>query len=287
MILAHDELRKLVEVRQRSPHSVLGMHPRGDGAGVVVRAFLPNAAKVEVAAVHEKNQPTFELHRVHNAGVFEGVANGASRVYAYELVVTNQQGQVHSLRDPYSFLPTLSETDLYLFGKGDERRLYEKLGAQLRTMDGVAGTSFAVWAPNAQRVSVVGDFNGWDGRYHVLRALGASGVWELFVPGVGEGAHYKFEIRDRHGHIVLKTDPFGFFFEVPPKNAAIVWNLKKFKWTDDAWLAQRKQRDALRSPMSIYEVHLGSWRKKAVGESPGYREIAAPLAQYAKQLGFT
>jgi 1,4-alpha-glucan branching enzyme len=190
-------------------------------------------------------------------------------------------------RDPYSFLPTLGESDLYLFGKGDERRIYEKLGAQLRTIDGVPGASFAVWAPNARRVSVVGDFNNWDGRCHAMRTLGASGVWEIFVPGVGEGEHYKFEIQNLHGHLVLKTDPFGFFFETPPKNAAIVWDTKKFKWTDGAWMQRRREGNPLRSPMSIYEVHPGSWRKKSMGESFNYRELAGPLIQYVKQMGFT
>ena len=139
-------------------------------------------------------------------------------------MITDKTGQVRRTRDPYSFLPTLGEGDLYLFGKGDERRIYEKLGGHLRTIDGVAGASFAVWAPNAQRISVVGDFNSWDGRVHQMRSLGPSGVWEIFVPGVAEGAHYKFEVRNLHGHIILKTDPYGFFFETPPKNAAILWN---------------------------------------------------------------
>ena len=145
-----------------------------------------------------------------------------------------------------------------------------------------------MWAPNAQRVSVVGDFNQWDGRCHPMRSLGSSGVWEIFIPpGVGEGTHYKFEINDLHGHLVLKTDPYGFFFETPPKNAAIVWNTARFQWTDASWMQQRRMRDPLRSPMSIYEVHLGSWRKKSIGESPGYRELAGPLIQYVKQMGFT
>ena len=158
-------------------------------------------AKVEVQPVHEKDKPAFKLKRLHKAGLFEGVTTEAKRVYAYDLVITDQQGRVRRTRDPYSFLPTLGEADLFLFGKGDERRIYDKLGAQLRTIDGVPGTSFAVWAPNAQRVSVVGDFNDWDGRCHPMRPLGASGVWEIFIPGVGEGAHYKFEIRDAHGKI--------------------------------------------------------------------------------------
>ncbi len=181
----------------------------------------------------------------------------------------------------------MGESDLYLFGKGDERRIYEKLGSHLRTIDGVPGTSFAVWAPNAQRVSVVGDFNRWDGRCHAMRLLGASGVWEIFIPGVGKGAHYKFEIRNAHGQIGLKTDPYGFFFEIAPKNASIVWDNRKFAWTDAAWLEQRRKRDALRSPMSIYEVHPGSWRKKSLAESFSYRELAGPLIGYLKETGFT
>ncbi len=236
MILTPAELRSLVELKHQSPHTLLGMHPLGDKSGLVVRAFLPDAKKVEVRPVHEKDKPKFELARIPNTDIFEGVTKAANTVYAYDLVITDKQGHTRHTRDAFSFLPTLGESDLYLFGKGDERKIYEKLGAQLRTIDGIHGTSFAVWAPNAQRVSVVGDFNNWDGRVHPMRLLGASGVWEIFIPGVGVGAHYKFEIRDAHGHIKLNTDPFGFFFEVAPKQAAIVWDTKKFQWTDDAWM---------------------------------------------------
>jgi len=287
MVLTPDELRSLVELKHQSPHTLLGMHPFGDGSGLVVRALLPDAAKVEVQPAHEKDNPRFALKRIHESGLFEGVTQSANSVYAYDLVVTNHRGQTRRTRDAYSFLPTLGESDLFLFGKGDERRIYEKLGAQLRTIDGVPGTSFAVWAPNARRVSVVGDFNHWDGRLHPMRLLGASGVWEIFIPGVGVGAHYKFEILDAHGNIKLNTDPFGFFFEVAPKNAAIVWDTLKFKWRDAAWLKERGRRDALRSPMSVYEVHVGSWRKKTANESWSYRELAGPLVLYAKRLGFT
>ena len=199
------------------------MHPLGDQSGLVVRALVPDAEKIEVRPVHEKNRPAFELQRIPRTDLFEGVTSQANAVYAYDLVITDRRGQTRRTRDAYSFLPTLGETDLHLFNKGDERKIYDKLGAQLRVIDGVAGTSFAVWAPNAQRISVVGDFNQWDGRCHAMRLLGASGVWEIFVPGVGQGAHYKFEIRDAHGHIKLHTDPFGFYFEIAPKQAAIVW----------------------------------------------------------------
>ncbi len=287
MLLTQEELRTLVEVRRRDPHQLLGLHPLADGSGLVGRAFLPDAAEVEVQPVHETDKPAFKLPRLHKAGLFEGTTTQANRVYAYDLVITDLQGRVRRTRDPYSFLPTLGDAELYLFGKGDERRLYDKLGAQLRTLDGVAGTSFAVWAPNAQRVSVVGDFNHWDGRVHQMRPLGASGVWEIFVPGVGEGAHYKFELRNARGKISLKTDPCGFLFEIPPKNSSIVWNNRRFAWTDKRWLARRRDADPLRAPLSIYEVHLGSWRKKSRSESLGYRELAEPLIRYVKRMGFT
>jgi len=287
MILKAEELRSLVELKHHSPHQLLGMHPLGDGSGVVARAFVPDAAEIEIQPVRETNQPKFKLQRVHESGLFEGLTKKAKHVYAYDLVITDRAGNVHRTRDPYSFLPTLSDSDLFLFNKGDERRLYEKLGAQLRSADGVAGTSFAVWAPNARRVSVVGDFNHWDGRRHAMRLLGVSGVWEIFLPGVSEGAHYKFEIENAHGHVILKTDPFGAFFEIPPKNASIVWNMSKHEWTDGEWMAQRREHDPLRAPISIYEVHVGSWRKKSATESFTYRELAGPLIEYVRQMGFT
>jgi len=287
MVLTQKELSSLVEVKNRSPHELLGLHELGDGKGLVARALVPEAAKVELQPVLEKDQPAIVLERIPKTEVFEGTTTDAQRVYSYDLVITDKAGNLRRTRDPYSFLPTLGESDLYLFAKGDERRIYDKLGSHLRTIDGVAGASFAVWAPNAQRISVVGDFNQWDGRVHQMRSLGQSGVWEIFIPGIAEGAHYKYEVRDRQGRIILKTDPYGFFFETPPKNAAIVWDNRKFQWSDEQWLTERRQRDTLRSPLSIYELHLGSWRKKSPGESLSYRELAEPLVQYLKTMGFT
>src|SRR5579859_6164793 len=193
MLLTQAELDSLTQATNRAPHQLLGMHPLGDGSGVVVRAFLPNAATVEVEPTHEKSKPKIKLQQLDPAGLYEGVTKNVRHVYAYDLVITDYQGKVRRTRDPYSFLPTLGETDLYLFGKGDERRIYDKLGSQLRVIDGVPGASFAVWAPNAQRISVVANFNNWDGRLHQMRSLGPSGVWELFIPEVGEGALYKYE----------------------------------------------------------------------------------------------
>src|SRR6185503_346042 len=287
MILSEAEAGSLVRVEHSNPHQFLGMHPLGDGSGVVVRAFAPDAAKIEIQPVHENDKPAIELQRVKGAGLFEGISKKASRVYAYDLVVTYHDGKTQRTRDPFSFLPTLAESDLYLFNKGDERRIYDKLGAQVRTIDGLPGTSFAVWAPCARRVSVVGTFNNWDGRLCPLRKLGASGVWEIFIPGVGEGTLYKYEIMDAQGNLIIKTDPYGFFFELAPKNASIVWDITKFKWTDSNWLKKRAEHNPFRSPLSIYEVHLGSWRKKGPFESLSYREMAHPLRDYLKQLGFT
>jgi 1,4-alpha-glucan branching enzyme len=287
MILTTEEIVSLIRALHSSPHQLLGMHLLGGGSGVVVRAFWPRAISIEAVPVHEKNKPSIKLKRIHDHGLFEGSTNQANAIYAYDLVITEQDGSVIATRDPYSFLPTLGETDLFLFAQGNERRIYEKLGAQLRVIDGVPGVSFAIWAPNAQRISVVGDFNRWDGRYHMMRRLGLSGVWEIFIPGVTAGTRYKFEIRNSHGAIVLKTDPYGFYFERAPKNASIVWNDNAFEWTDQQWMDQRRGKDPFRSPMSVYEVHLGSWMKKNEYESFSYREIAPRLAEYVKRLGFT
>ena len=287
MILSKAELEELAQVRCHDPHQLLGMHRLEEGKGLVVRAFFPHATTVKAVPTHEKERPSVPLKKIHEAGIFEGTTKEADQIYAYDLQITEGSGRKYSTRDPYSFLPTLGETDIFLFAQGNENRIYEKLGAQLRVLDGVHGTSFAVWAPNASRVSVVGEFNEWDGRCHLMRLLGTSGVWEIFIPGVGEGTLYKYEIRDRNGAIFLKTDPFGFFFESAPKNASIVWNIQKFSWTDQNWMERRRRSQLLREPVSIYEVHIGSWQKKSANESLSYRDLAGPLIDYVKKLGFT
>ena len=287
MILSADELKSLVGAQHRSPHQLLGMHPLGNGSGVVVRSIQPGAQKVEAIPTHEKDKPRIPLQRIPNTDIFEGSSKDAKAVYAYDLAVTYGGGNVRQSRDPYSFLPTLGEVDTYLFGQGNELRIYEKLGSKLRIIDGVRGTSFAVWAPNAQRVSVVGSFNNWDGRVHPMRSLGPSGIWEIFIPDLGEGTLYKYEIKNIHGQITIKTDPYAYLYEVPPKNAAVVWDNTKFKWNDSAWMDRRAKRDPLRSPLSIYEMHLGSWQKKGPFEGYSYRELAKPLAEYLNRMGFT
>jgi 1,4-alpha-glucan branching enzyme len=266
----------VTRLQLHDPHAFLGAHP-ADG-GVVVRAYRPDAERVIV-------QPHgVELHETD--GVWEGVVEGAELPLAYELEVVYPDGNAFTIRDPYAFLPTIGELDLHLAGEGRHEELYERLGAHVREVDGVSGTAFAVWAPAARSVSIVGDFNSWDGRLHPMRVLGSSGIWELFVPGVERGARYKYEIRTQDGSLRLKADPVAFAAEVPPNNASVVWR-SEHDWSDDAWLAERRDREALAQPLSIYEVHLGSWRRALDGESLSYAELAQELARYVIDLGFT
>jgi 1,4-alpha-glucan branching enzyme len=192
------------------------------------------------------------------------------------------------VRDPYSFGPTLGDLDLHLAAEGRHERLWDRLGAHVRQVDGVTGTAFAVWAPNAASLALVGDFNGWDGRLNPMRSLGSSGIWELFVPGVEEGARYKYAVRDRSGGLTLKADPYAAATELPPANASVVFT-SAHRWTDEQWLERRRATDALAGPMSIYEVHLGSWRRNPLeaARSLTYAELADELAAYTTDLGFT
>jgi 1,4-alpha-glucan branching enzyme len=268
-----------------NPHGVLGAH-EADG-GVVVRAYRPEAQAVRVQPGNGSGTPV-EAELKDPAGLWEALLPAAKLPLDYELEVEYPNGERYVLRDPYAFLPTLGDLDLHLIGEGQLEQLYEKLGAHVREIDGVEGTAFAVWAPNARSVSLVGDFNSWDGRLHPMRSLGSSGVWELFVPGIGEGATYKYEIRTQDNRLRLKADPVAFHAEVPPANASVV-HRPKHEWGDAEWLARRAEGDALREPMSIYEVHLGSWRRNPLeGNRPlSYLELADELADYVQDLGFT
>ncbi|MDY7231512.1 1,4-alpha-glucan branching protein GlgB [Hyalangium rubrum] len=278
------EIQQIIELRHSDPHHILGIHPDGDG--VVVRAFRPDATAIHV--IPDFGGRIAMTHR--KGGVFEARLNGKDQTFNYLLEVEYPGNKVFTLRDPYSFLPTLGEMDLYYAGEGRHERLWERMGVHLIHHNGVAGASFAVWAPTAAGVSVVGDFNGWDGRLHTMRRMGASGIWELFIPEVGEGTRYKFEIRPNHGGpALLKSDPFAFRTEVPPATASVVHDLKRFSWTDTKWLATRAEGEAANKPWSVYEVHLGSWKRVVEdGDRPmTYRELAPALTEYLKQTGFT
>jgi len=286
MRLSPAELTALVDATETCPHRFLGLHALGDG-GCVVRCLLPGAVSVEVRDVAAG--VGLPMERLHAVGLFERVIPRREGL-RYRLRATYADGTARELEDPYRFWPTISEDDLFLLGKGDDHRVYHKLGAQLRTLDGVAGVSFAVWAPSARRVSVVGDFNLWNGRAHPMRALGASGIWEVFVPGLVAGTRYKFELVGPHDRTpFLKTDPYGLHFEPSPNHAAIVCDLSGFVWNDAVWMESRRRRDPRTRPMSVYEVHLASWRRvpEEGGRVLGYRELGEQLAAYCVELGFT
>ena len=256
--------------------------------GSVARVFYPGATAVTLLG--RDGQKT-ALIKVHADGLFEVAVPDSFPVnpdeYTVEAVFSN--GLSHSYSDPYAFAPTLGDVDLYLLGQGEHLESYRVLGAHLKTISGITGTSFAVWAPNAQRVSVVGDFNGWDGRRHMMRRLGGSGIWEIFVPGVAEGNHYKFEIRGPHGDVFLKTDPYGFFAQHDLRTACMVTDLGRYAWSDGGWMERRARRDSCAEPMSIYEVHLGSWRRcpEEQDRPLSYLELTKQLVSYVTEMGFT
>ncbi len=268
------EAYAIIEGRHSDPFHYLGPHKENDRT--VVRAFLPDAVKVDAIDDHGATTP---LERVHDSGLFVGpLANGSTK---YQLRAKFGDSVV-DLEDPYRFQPLLTDFDLYLLGEGTDQRIYDKLGAHPRVIDGIAGVAFVVLAPNAKRVSVVGDFNFWDSRRHPMRVRGA-GYWELFVPGATAGNHYKFDIIGPHGQVPLKSDPFAFSAEVRPSTASIVLDETKVPLPRSA----PDGINALGKPMSIYEVHLGSWRRKGDNEWLSYRDLAETLPQYAKNLGFT
>jgi 1,4-alpha-glucan branching enzyme len=248
-----------------------------------VRTFQPGATAVDLLDRH--GNKVRRMRRVHDDGIFEASLPG--RLRSYRLRIEAAHGR-YEIDDAYRFPSTLGDLDLYLLTEGSHREIYRKLGAQSQTQLGVAGTSFAVWAPNASRVSVIGDFNDWDGRRHIMRLHHGSGIWEIFIPAVGPGDHYKFELLDRRGRMLpLKSDPLANYFEAPPGNASIVYQ-SRYRWRDGDWMKQRRASPGLDGPISIYEVHLGSWRRKPKdNRSLSYRELADELVAYVQDMGYT
>jgi 1,4-alpha-glucan branching enzyme len=289
---AVDELELIVHAEHSDPHHVLGPHPvQVDGQpAIAVRAFLPDAAAAWVIRNTVSGPEALPLERIHRDGFFEVVVRGEPQIFPYRIRAKNQGGGEYEFDDPYRFPPVLSDFDLHLMGEGTHYKKYEKLGAHVIEMQGVQGVSFGVWAPNARRVSVVGDFNRWDGRRHPMRIRGGTGIWELFIPHLGEGEVYKYEIKSSVGDAIgLKADPYAFYSELRPKTASVVQNIDRYEWHDEEWMADRHLRQSLDAPMSIYEVHLGSWRR-APEENHRmltYRELAQQLVDYALAMGYT
>lgn len=277
--LLDSDLIKITEAKHHDPFSVLGLqNVLGED---LIRVYLPYAESVCIG------DDRANMDRVPNTDFFE-YSPSESLPEHYAIHWQDKEGVQHTDIDPYSFQVIMPEFDRHLFGEGQHWHIYQKLGAHLRTVDNIPGVYFAVWAPNAQRVSIVGEFNRWDGRCHPMRTLGGSGIWELFIPGLNEGCMYKFEILNRQsGELLVKTDPYGQQFEFRPQTAAIVTDPKRYQWSDQNWISNREQRDWLHSPLSIYEVHLGSWQRDDLGNFLNYRQLAEQLVTYVKNLGFT
>jgi 1,4-alpha-glucan branching enzyme len=281
---AEHAIDALAGARHNDPFSVLG--PHSEDGSIVIRAIQPRA---EAIALLLGGGDPVPMRRRDPAGVFDVRLEGVTQAPEYRLRVTYPGGHVADIDDPYRYGRVIGDYDLYLFGEGNHTRIYDKFGAHPMRISDTEGVHFAVWAPNAQRVSVVGDFNDWDGRTHPMRSLGASGVWEIFLPSARPGHRYKFEIRARDGGIHIKTDPFGFASEVPPLSASIVTQ-SSYQWQDGEWMRARAEMGSWFSrPMACYEVHLGSWAR--IPEDGDryltYRELADRLVPYVKEMGYT
>ena len=285
------QIERLFRAEEGDPCSILGPHPetRAGQSITVIRAFLPEATAATVM-VDDSHPYPIPMDSIHPHGFFEAVCKSDVWRVGYQIRIMDERGKTVERHDPYAFPPLLSDYDLHLFGEGKLYRAYEKLGARICHNQGVRGVNFAVWAPNALRVSVVGDFNDWDGRRHPMQNRGGSGIWELFIPDIGDGEVYKYEICPKIGAPpCVKADPYATAAELRPKTASIIRDLSAFQWGDQPWLETRKHHDPLTNPVSIYEVHLGSWKRVPEEGSRWltYRELISSLIPYVKEMGFT
>ncbi len=287
----NDEMLRVIAGESKDPFSVLGIHnvsgETHENPTFSIRTFLPNARSVMVN--DETYGGIYQMQKVHDDGFFAVDISNKPDFFKYKFEVTDNEGNSFSVYDPYSFLPCVQEYDLYLFNQGRNHKIFEKLGAHVMENNGIKGTLFAVWAPCAKRVSVVGSFNQWDGRRHQMRCLGASGVWEIFIPSVVSGDFYKYEIKTSNNELYLKADPYAFYAELRPDTASRVYNIEEYQWNDQDWLNDRDSKNLFESPVSIYELHLASWRRISNEEDGvyNYREIADMLIPYVKDMGYT
>ena len=277
-----NELQLIVNAAHGDPHTVLGMHEiELDGKEcLVVRVFNPQAQNVTVIDDKYPSR-TYPMDRIHSEGFFECVIPTRKKWFRYQLKFEGYEDNEWQTYDPYSFSPGISDMDIYLFNQGTHYNIYEKLGANPTVIDGVEGVLFGVWAPNAKRVSVIGEFNAWDGRRNPMRLLAGSGIWEIFIPGLKDNDRYKFEIKSSHGDILQKSDPYGKFAELRPSTTSLVYDINGYDW-------QQKKTDKYNRPMNIYEVHMGSWKRdEETGRFLSYVELADSLVDYVKEMGYT
>ncbi len=279
-----EEIEAIVGGYHGDAFRVLGPHAirkKGGQTRWEVRAFLPQAESADVVAGAER----VPMDKLHPEGLFCAALNGDMR--AYRILARLWDGREVAIDDPYRIGPQVSDTDLYLHTEGTLYEAYRTLGAHIAEADGLPGVRFAVWAPNAENVTIAGDFNEWDIRRHPMRRR-SGGVWEIFIPGIGQGAAYKYHVRSRFaGFQQLKADPYAFYCETPPKSASVVWDVTRYQWNDQAWMDARAKTDWLKSPVSIYEVHLESWLRGPQGQNYSYRELAVKLVEYVRQMGYT
>ncbi len=279
-----DAINALVSGEIGAPSSILGKHEFGDS--VSIRAFRPWAQ--DIALVREDDGTTIKMRQLHAEGLFVADLDASWSAAAYHFLAHASDGTSETYADPYIFPPMLSEYDIFLFGQGKHQDIYQKLGAHQREINGLIGINFAVWAPNCYKVAVVGDFNRWDARTHCMEINGESGIWEIFVPGLELGNNYKYEIRSHNdGYQAEKADPYGFFAELRPKTASIVYDLGEYQWQDADWMSARAQSNPLASPMNIYELHAGSWKRQSDNSYLSYRDLADELIPYLVEMGYT
>ena len=286
-------IEEIVYSEAANPHNLLGAHLTEKG--MLVQTFIPTARDITVKLT--STGKCYQMEMADEAGFFAALIPRRT-LTDYTLLVFYDNGSLCEIHDPYSFAPQLTDSDLKKFGAGIHYSIYNKMGAHPMTVKGVDGVCFAVWAPCAMRVSVVGDFNLWDGRRHQMRKLGDSGIFEIFIPGVKKGAIYKYEIKFKNGDPALKADPYANYAELRPHTASVVWDINQYQWSDQEWMAKRAKRDTKTEPMAVYEVHLGSWMRKPIetdamgneivgSEFYNYRDIAVRLAEYVKEMGYT
>lgn len=285
-MLSKEEITAIVEGNHGNVFAVLGIHRNKGSKKVFIRAYQPFASSIEV--VDEQGASLGLMEKIDERGFFQ-INFDRTEDFVYHFRITNDKGQVYEAEDTYRFPSTIGDIDEYLFAQGNHRDIYKKLGSHLMEINGVKGVAFAVWAPNAKRVSVIGSFNNWDGRIDVMRKHINCGVWDIFIPGLVEGEYYKFEIKTQDDRILTKSDPLATYAEVRPNTASIVYDLNHYQWNDDEWMKYRENSNTYDRPMSIYEVHLGSWRRKGDNGSEflTYREFADRLVPYVSNMGFT
>lgn len=282
------DVEALLNADHADPFSFLGMHSAATEGTLTVRAFLPDATSVKLLDI-ASGKPLLQLEKVHDEGLFVGDIRGSAEPFPYRLRITTNEGE-NDIEDPYRFPPVLDEADARKLARFEHLSSYRVIGAHPTAIEGVKGVAFAVWAPNASHVAVVGDFNGWDGRRHGMRLRHECGVWEIFIPGLSSGDLYKYEIKSAPGaKPAIKSDPYAFGMELPPGSASVIQDIQKYRWGDSTWMKRRDKNQGIDAPLCFYEVHLGSWRRKPEENDRwlSYREIADELVDYVTDLGFT